>query len=398
MFRIEEAIANGDNLYIWNVDTQRMEFAYKDEIQERYNLLWSSLFPDLNLDPSTPQGQIITTEIQNDLVTISRFENQLNAFFFGGTGQNLDLWAWNAFRVKRKKGTASQVNILINGVPFTVVPNDYLVSDGIYDYKIKEQVVIPISGSISASFSCTEINNYIAPGNTINQFVTIVDGIETINNPTQSTPAILRETDNQLFQRCLYFGATATNGSFRSIMANVAEVPGVTKINGAENYTDETKIFKGVSLLRHSICICVLGASDEDIAKAIMNSRETGCNMIGTTEVEIIQNDNTYVYKFYRPTEVPIKVKVEVSININSPTNWEDTTKDNVVSFVDGLNIADLVTQPNLARHLHRNVSGFDIVDVKLSKLADTLGYESIQLNLNELLTINKDDIEVVQV
>ena len=31
MFRIDEAITNGDNLYKWNEEIQRMEFAYKDD-------------------------------------------------------------------------------------------------------------------------------------------------------------------------------------------------------------------------------------------------------------------------------------------------------------------------------------------------------------------------------
>lgn len=398
MFRIDEAIANGDNLYKWNEEIQRMEFAYKDDILAEYNALFARLFPDINLDPSTPQGQIITANVQQDLATISFCENMLNSFFFGGTGQNLDLWAWNVFRVVRKKGIPSLVNVTITGVPNTDIPNDFLVTDGIYEYKIKEATKIGLNGTISAPFECTEINTYIAPSNTINLFTTVVDGVETINNPNQGIPAILEETDSQLFQRCLYFGATATNSSFRSIMSNVAQVQGVSKITGAENFTDDTINFKGLDLLRHSISICVLGASDLDIANAIRNSRATGCNMNGTTEVDIVEDGATYTYKFYRPIEVELKVKVEVGIDINSPTNWETVVKDNVVAFIDGLNIADLVTQPNLSKHLYRNVTGFDIVDVKMSKLSEALGYNSISLNLNEMVVIDKLNIEVVQV
>lgn len=398
MFRIDEAIANGDNLFKWNTETQRMEFAYKDEIEAEYNQLFSNLFPDINLDPSTPQGQIITTQVQQDLATIAFCENMLNSFFFGGTGIYLDLWAWNVFGVTRKKGTPAGVNILITGVPNTVIPIDFLVTDGTYEYKITESVTIPSTGNLTALFECTEINEFIAPSDTINLFITVIDGVETINNPNQSIPAILPETDSQLFERCRVFGAIATNSSFRSIMANVAQVQGVTKIAGAENFTDNTITFKGLDLLRHSISICVLGASDLEIAEAIRNSRATGCNMNGTTEVSILEDGATYIYRFYRPIEVPLKVKVQVSIDINSPTNWEDTVKNNVVTFVNNLNIADLVTQPSLAKHLYKNVTGFDIVDVQLSKLSETLGYDSIPLNLNEMVTINKTDIEVIQI
>src|SRR5574344_895459 len=138
MFRIDEAIANGDNLYKWNEEIQRMEFAYKDDILAEYNDLFARLFPNINLDPSTPQGQIITANVQQDLATISFCENIINSFFLGGTGQNLDLWAWNVFRVVRKKGIPSLVNVTITGVPNTDIPVDFLVTDGIYEYKIKE--------------------------------------------------------------------------------------------------------------------------------------------------------------------------------------------------------------------------------------------------------------------
>lgn len=398
MFNIDEAIANENNLYAWNTELQRMEFSYKDEILERYQNLFTNLFPDLNLDASTPQGQLITALTQEDLATVAYCENILNSFFFGGTGLNLDLWAWNTFRVKRKQGTPAQVNILITGVPTTAIPVDFTVTDGTYSYVIKEETTIGASGFVSAVFENTEINQFIAPANTINQFVTVINGVETVNNPSQSIPAILSESDNELFQRCLYFGATATNTSFRSIMANVAQVQGVTKISGAENYSNVDKVVKNITLTPHSICICVVGGTDLNIAEAIRVSRATGCNMIGNTEVEILDNNASYVYKFYRPTPVEIKVRVEVAVSSSSPTNWESLTKDNVVAFVDSLNIADLVTQPNLARYLHRNVSGFDIVDVKFSKLADVFSYASIQLNLNEILTIETINIEVVQV
>ena len=35
MFRIDEAIQNGDNLFRFNQDNQRMEFAYKDDLYKQ---------------------------------------------------------------------------------------------------------------------------------------------------------------------------------------------------------------------------------------------------------------------------------------------------------------------------------------------------------------------------
>lgn len=397
MFSIDEAIANENNLFTYNSDTQRMEFAYKEDILLEYQQLFTTLFPTLNLDASTPQGQIITGLVQEDLATIANYENEINSFFFGGTGIYLDMWAWNVFRVTRKQGTLSTVLMTITGVPGTIVPTDFTITDGTQNYQPSTEFTIPTSGTIDTTFQATEINDHIASANSINQFVTLVDGVETLDNAAQANEAILKETDNALFTRCVTFGATATNSSFRSILANVAQVEGTSKVTGAENYTDNPVTFKGVELTPHSIAIVVIGGEDEEIAKAIQNSRATGCYMLGNTTVEVIDNDVTYSYTFYRPTEVPLKFRVEVEIDSDSPTNWEETVKNNIVSFVNSLNIASQATQPNTAKYLYRNISGFDINDVQLAKVADTLGYTPIVLNLNEVFTVSTNDIEVVQ-
>ena len=125
MYRIDEAIAKGENLYVFNEETQRSEFPYKDELVESYNNLFTRVFGNINLDPSTPVGQVITSLTQNDLTTIGDFENEINSFFFGGAGAYLDRWAWNTFRVTRKKGIPSIVNIKITGVPLTQITSDF---------------------------------------------------------------------------------------------------------------------------------------------------------------------------------------------------------------------------------------------------------------------------------
>lgn len=397
MFNIDEAIENENNLFSYNEDTQRMEFAYKEDILLEYQTLFTTLFPTLNLDASTPQGQIITGLVQEDLATIANYENEINSFFFGGTGIYLDMWAWNVFRVTRKQGTPSTVLMTITGVPLTTVPTDFTITDGTQNYQPSASFEIPAIGTIDTTFEATDINEHIASANSINQFVTLVDGVETLDNAGQATEAVLQETDNALFSRCVTFGATATNSSFRSILANVAQVEGTSKVTGAENYTDDPVTFKGVELTPHSIAIVVTGGEDEDIASAIQNSRATGCDMLGNTTVEVIDSDVEYSYTFYRPTEVALKFSVEVEIDTDSPTNWEETVQDNIIAFVDSLNIASQATQPNAAKYLYRNISGFDINDVQLSKVGDTLGYAPIVLNLNEVFTVSVSDIEVAQ-
>ena len=399
MFRIDDKIAQNTNLWSLN-DSGELEFSYKDDILAEYQSLFKTIFGDINTDPSTPQGQIITSLTQIDLATISYLENLANAFFFGGSGDFLDKWAWNLYRVTRKQGTPSSVLIKITGRPTTDIPNDFTISDGSENYIIEAPTRIGENGEVIAKFNNIVINDFVAKANTITQIVTNIDGVERVNNENNATQAIFRETDSELFNRCLYFGSTATNSSFRSILANVAQVRGVNRIAGAENVANQNKIINGVELTPHSICIVVDGGEAQEIAEAIQKSRATGCDMVGDIEIPLYIDKQKYIYRFYRPKTVAMKVKVTVS-QANSGlirADFEKITKEALANFINNLDIAKTITQPLLSNALIKIVgSDFNIDDLQFSKKSESLAYSSINLKLNEIATISLDDIEVIK-
>ena len=399
MFRIDDKIAQNTNLWSLN-DSGELEFSYKDDILAEYQSLFKTIFGDINTDPSTPQGQIITSLTQIDLATISYLENLANAFFFGGSGDFLDKWAWNLYRVTRKQGTPSSVLIKITGRPTTDIPNDFTISDGSENYVIEAPTRIGENGEVIAKFNNIAINDFVAKANTITQIVTNIDGVERVNNENNATQAIFRETDAELFHRCLYFGSTATNSSFRSILANVAHVKGVNRIAGAENVANQNKIINGVELTPHSICIVVDGGEAQEIAEAIQKSRATGCDMVGDIEIPLYIDKQKYIYRFYRPKMVAIKVKVTVSqANIGLiRADFEKITKEALANFINNLDIAKTITQPLLSNALIKIVgSDFNIDDLQFSKKSESLAYSPINLKLNEIATISLDDIEVIK-
>ena len=399
MFRIDDKIAQNTNLWSLN-DRGELEFSYKDDILAEYQSLFKTIFGDINTDPSTPQGQIITSLTQIDLATISYLENLANAFFFGGSGDFLDKWAWNLYRVTRKQGTPSSVSIKITGRPTTDIPNDFTISDGSENYIIEAPTRIGENGEVIAKFNNIAINDFVAKANTITQIVTNIDGVERVNNENNATQAIFRETDSELFNRCLYFGSTATNSSFRSILANVAQVKGVNRIAGAENVANQNKIINGVELTPHSICIVVDGGEAQEIAEAIQKSRATGCDMVGDIEIPLYIDKQKYIYRFYRPKTVAIKAKVTVS-QANSGlirADFEKITKEALANFINNLDIAKTITQPLLSNALIKIVgSDFNIDDLQFSKKGENLAYLPIKLKLNEIATISLDDIEVIK-
>lgn len=398
MFRIE-ANNNFNKSNLWSLnDTGTLEFSYKDEILAQYQNLFKTIFGDINIDESTPQGQIITSLTQVDLATISYLENLANAFFFGGSGEFLDKWAWNLYRVVRKNGTPASVIITITGRPDTEIPADFTISDGSQNYIIESPTQIPESGEIKAKFINLEINDKSSSPNTITQIVTNISGVERVTNEAPSTMAIMRETDAQLFNRCLYFGSTATNASFRSILANVAQVQGVSRIAGAENVLDTPQTIQGVELTPHSICIVVDGGENEAIAKAIQQSKATGCDMVGTTEQILYIDKQKYFYRFYRPTQIALQAQITVSkTGALIPANFETLVKNSLADFINSLDIAKTITQPLLSNALIKAVGNdLNIDDLQFSVKNKTLGYSPIVLKLNEVAFISLSDIKVV--
>ena len=91
------------------------------------------------------------------------------------------------------------------------------------------------TGEVIASFTCTELSDYVAPIGTINKIVTIVEGVERVENIAEAKKALLEESDEALFNRCIYFGSTSKNASSNSILATVAHIKGVARVGGAEN-------------------------------------------------------------------------------------------------------------------------------------------------------------------
>lgn len=399
MFRIDNKIAQNTNLWSLN-DSGELEFSYKDDILAEYQSLFKTIFGDINTDPSTPQGQIITSLTQIDLATISYLENLANAFFFGGSGDFLDKWAWNLYRVVRKNGTPSSVMITITGEPSTDIPADFTISDGSENYIIETPTRIGENGEVIAKFNNININDFVAKANTITQIVTNIDGVERVNNDSNAIPAILRETDAELFNRCLYFGSTATNASFRSILANVAQVKGVNRLAGAENVLNTAQTINGVELTPHSICIVVDGGENEAIAKAIQQSKATGCDMVGDIEIPLYIDKQKYIYRFYRPKPVGLQAQVTIS-EANTAyirSDFEKITKDALANFINHLDIAKTITQPLLSNALIKIVgSDFNIDDLQFSKKGESLGYSPINLKLNEVAIISLDDIEVIK-
>lgn len=386
-----------DNSLLWKLkdDKSGLEFQFTEAIESTYKELFNKIFPNINTEASTPIGQIITHLTEQDSATITAIQDLINYFFLGGNANLLDIWAYNQYRATRKQGVNGSVLIDIQGMPNTPIDKGFTISDNEIRYILDKNIIIDENGKVQALFIAEYPTEKISLANTITQIITNIVGVEKVNNPNPSQAGILTESDSAFYYRCQKYGSLFKNSSFASILANIANLHGVEKIGGYEN-SSKAEITKNNFIIDpFSFVIVVKGGDTQQIAETIAKCKPPGAGMMGDTEVAILVNTKEIIYKFQRPTEAPIKAEISVQIDINSPSIYAEQVKQAVINYINALEIGDYITQPELSQQIAKETSGFKIQDVKIGRKAESVSYNPIQLNLDEIATISQADILV---
>lgn len=386
-----------DNSLLWKLkdDKSGLEFQFTESIESAYKELFNKIFPNINTEPSTPIGQIITHLTEQDTATITAIQDLINYFFLGGNANLLDIWAYNQYRATRKQGINGNALIDIQGVPHTQINKGFTISDGETRYILDKDITIGENGKAQALLSAESPTEKISLANTITQIVTNIVGVEKVNNPNPSTAGIPKESDSAFYYRCQKYGSLFKNSSFASILANIANLHGVEKIGGYENASKREVTKNGFKIDPFSFVIVVKGGDSHKIAETIAQCKPPGAGMMGDTEIKLIINTKEIIYKFQRPTEAQMKAEISVQTDINSPSIYAEQVKQAVINYINALEIGDYITQPALSQQIAKETSGFQIQDVKIGRKSASVGYNPIQLNLDELATISTADIQV---
>lgn len=145
--------------------------------------------------------------------------------------------------------------------------------------------------------------------------VTIIDtpfsGWSGVFNPFDAKPGALRETDGELrFRRVLEIGAQGSS-PLPGLRAKVLRVEGVTTVSVFENVEDATS---ADGIPAHSFEVLVEGGADADIRAAIFGAKAAGIKAHGTvTGVVSDSLGNNFTIKFTRPTIIIPYVEVTIS-------------------------------------------------------------------------------------
>ena len=222
---------------------------------------------DLNLSPSTPQGVLINSEalaraaVADNNATVA---NQINPNLAGGVFLDAIMALTG---IQRTAATFSTLTATLNGVVGTFIPagsQAYETGSGNMNvFATVNDVTIPSGGTITGvQFQAVVSGQIPAEPDTLTVIVSNVLGWESI---TANTAAVLgQSTQSDVAARqyrleTLFAQGQSTAGA---IIAAVTAVPGVKSVSFLENVANTTQVISGVTMVAHSIYVCVYGINN----------------------------------------------------------------------------------------------------------------------------------------
>lgn len=371
---------------------------------------WENTFSDenatLNTESESPAGQIIDSEAV--LITakdsaLLELMNQFNPMTASGIFQ--DAIAAIYF-LTRKVAQPTVVECQVMGLQGTTIPAGSVIenTDG-FRLRSVGAVTIPEGGTASVEFETIDTGAISIGQNTCTKIITVIAGWNTVDNAVAGVPGQLVESRASFEARRAQSVSANSHGSRLSLQGALYNIDGVLDCLVLENKSDSTVTKQGVSLISHSVAICIYGGNNDEIAEMIYNKLDAGCGTNGATTVTYISEDSAVnTYQIVRPD--PVNVYIEVTINQTAST--PSTVVDDVKNAVYNDFYGNDAQSGNIRRGCGQTIyaSSFsvatiktagvtDLVSIEIGKAAGTLG-NNITLDADEEPVLSKENISVI--
>lgn len=379
----------------WIKTENGLELNDTSTILEQVKNVFTTVFPDLNTDPSTPQGQIITsltellTQAQQDIVEFA------NIFVNGGTGIWLDAYAKTYYGITRKQASKGSVTALISGTIGTIIPAGFTAKSGDYEYSTISEYTIESDGSCYAELLAKDTGSFSIDAGTLTTIITPVKGVERITNPYESTSGADTETDNELRLRVLNSLNYRAVSIFDGLLAQIEQLAGVQKIAGKENYTKNSIEYKGITIEPNSIAIVVKGGDLKQIGKVILENKTVGAYVQGDIDISVYEeiSRETSIMRIYRPTPKQLKAELKVVINNLTSQDYIEQLQQQLINIINNYRINDEIIPFQVASKI--SLLNVQLADFKMGLISAAVTYNPIPLNFTDEAVITADNIQV---
>lgn len=315
--------------------------SYADILQELKIQFWQIYGSDADLDDDSADGQWVAVLAQIVYDTGLVAQAAYNGFS-PATAQGTQLSSVVKINgLKRDVPSNSTADVTIVGQVGTQILGGIVGDDQNLgtQWALPAVVTIPVSGTIDETVTCTTQGAVTAAPGTLTSILTPTRGWQTVANAESASPGLPVETDPQLRTRQSQSTSLPAQSVLDSIVASVAAIVGVARVQPYENDTDTTD---GNGLPSHSISLVVQGGDATLIAQAIALKKTPGTGTHGTTSVTVIDQAGVpLVINFFALTETEIAGQVTIHALAGYVSTTGDALIQAVVDFINGLGIGE---------------------------------------------------------
>ena len=355
---------------------------------------------DINLDQDSPDGQQlgIQANIISDFQDLALYiYNSMDPDLADGANFDKLLKLLARTRLPSSRSTVDIEMVLNKTVS---IPASYTIKDLNNQNWIIGTAQTLDAGTHLVSFYSEDWGNITAEPNTINEQVTILTEVVSINNPESAISGRDEESIVQVRERrnkILEINASSTIGS---IIGKILDLNGVVD---AVPYENMTKIYDPVRDIQpNSYWIVVKGGDISQISEIIAKDKTGGTGLKGQVETvyieKFVRKDGSvrefyHDVKFDRPTEVSIHIKFKVSRKIS--TQSIDIEHIKVTLANKEFYIAQNITVTELYSTIYSAATNYIATDLEVSK--DGVVWDSVflQAGYDEEFIIEKSNIEI---
>lgn len=379
----------------WIKTDNGLKLSDTSTVLEQVQNVFLQAFPNLNIEPSTPQGQIITfitelfTKAQTDVLEFA------NVILNGGTGIWLDAYCKTYYGIIRKTASKGSVTALISGTIGTIIPAGFTAKSGDYEFETIAEYIIASGGNVYAELFAKDDGDFSVNIDTLTTIITPVTGVERITNPYESVAGSDIETDNELRLRAANSLTYRATSIFDGMLAQILQLTGVSKIAGKENNTKNSVSYKGIMLEPNSIVVVVKGGDLQAIGKIMLENKTVGADVMGDIDINVYEeiSKQTSTMRIYRPTQVALKAELQVAINNLTTQDYAEQLKNQIINIIDSYNINDEIIPFQVASSL--SLMNVKLVDFKMGLVSASATYNPIQLSFTDEATISPANIVV---
>lgn len=362
----------------------------------------------LNPSLDTPQGQLAssTTAIIADKNNVfAEFVNQIDPDVASGVMQDA---IGRIYFLNRKPALPTVVTCTCGGVVGTVIPAASLAIDTNGNiYSSSADATIGVGGTVEVNFACTVTGAIPCPAGAVNQIYRSAPGWETVINDDAGVTGSPVESRADFEFRRRQSVALNAHGTVPSIYAAVFNLDDVSDVYAIDNVSNEPVIVGSTNyeLQPHSLYVAVTGGVDAEIAQAIWDKKDVGCDYNGNTEV--IVTDDSYSYpqpqytvKFQRPDITPVLFLVRIAQNSALPANISALIKAAIIAAFSGADggsrarIGGTIFASRFYGGISRLSPVVEILEVLIG--IDTPNLNAVTLGIDQAPTVSNADITVL--